>query len=198
MNWICRAFSKQAQLGLLAVLVGLGVQGPRAPEVQDRGTTAICSAISSADRVAGRTPATTRRTCYGPGEVPSTEHADAMIAVRQTRPRLGDACRNVYYHAVSFVVDASGSVSANFAFAGGRASGHLPLSTSDVTMIDRHAAYVSDAQIGSYEPIDADQGSGPLVCKLSSTFHFYCPVTDTLDQLCYTWVDRQCLRYLGT
>ena len=198
MHWMSRAISKQAQLALLAVLVGLGVQGPVLTNVQDIRTTTICSAINRGDQVAGRASGATRRTCYGPGEASSAAHADAMIAVREASPRLGHACRNVYFHLVTFVVDASGSVSATFDFAGGRASGQLPLATSDVIMIDRHAAYVSDAQIGSYEPVDAEQGSWPLVCKLSSTFHFYCPVTDTLDQLCYTWVDRQYLRHLGS
>jgi len=102
-------------------------------------------------------------------------------------PIVGEPCRDTHHYSVKFVVDTDGRLSAVFMLAGGTTSGSIHLSPSDVRLAATHDAYVTDVQLGSYEP-STGAGPGTLVCRLNPTFHFYCPVTDQMDQLCLTWV----------
>ena len=103
-------------------------------------------------------------------------------------PSVGEECRIVHRYPVTFTDDAGGGWRATFAFAGGAARGSLPVSEDDATRIAGRTAYVTDVQLGSYEPAHQTDGHGPLACRLEPTFHFYCPATGVLDRLCYTWV----------
>jgi hypothetical protein len=107
------------------------------------------------------------------------------VLVRDDRPYLGESCLNLYAHPAVVVVDPGGDPDAVFTLAGGATSGRLPLSQDDVRLAATHDGYVIDAQLGSYEEL-----GGRLVCRLSPTFHFYCPDTDALDRACITWVAR--------
>lgn len=103
-------------------------------------------------------------------------------------PRAGDPCGAQRSYPVTFTADADGGMTAAFDFAGGAARGSLPLSARDAALAATHTASVTDVQLGSYE------ASGPRrvpVCRLDATFHFFCPATGALDQLCYTWIVRR-------
>jgi hypothetical protein len=99
-------------------------------------------------------------------------------------PRVGDPCRAVHANPATFVTDGDGRVSAVFRFAGGAAEGRVPLDARGAGLADSHAASVADVRLGSYEA--AGRG-GAVECRLSGTFHFFCPATGAVDQLCVTW-----------
>lgn len=105
-------------------------------------------------------------------------------------PFLNEPCRSVHYYPVMFAESPGGDVEAVFDFAGGAFHGRRVLSAGDARLASSHDAYVTDVQLGTYEPADPSQPNSPLICRLDRTFHFLCPATGTLDQLCYTWVAR--------
>jgi hypothetical protein len=100
-------------------------------------------------------------------------------------PRVGDPCRAVHANPVTFITDGYGRVSAVFRFAGGAAEGRLPLDARGARLAASHAATVADVRLGSYE---ATGPGGAAECRLAGTFHFYCPATGAVDQLCVTWL----------
>lgn len=53
-------------------------------------------------------------------------------------------------------------------------------------MIAKNGAYVSDVQLGSYELADPASPNGDVTCRLSASWHFYCPALDAIDRLCLT------------
>jgi hypothetical protein len=112
-------------------------------------------------------------------------------SIHDTPPRPGEPCRNTHYYAVKFVTDSNGQIRAVFMLAGGMTSGSLDLSAADAQLVANHDAYVADVQLGSYEPSDPAEPKSEPVCRLNPTYHFYCPATDALDQLCLTWVPRR-------
>jgi hypothetical protein len=103
---------------------------------------------------------------------------------------LGRPCRRVRYYAISIAQDSAGGARAIFVFANGAARGSFPLSSEEASVLAARDAYVSDVQLGSYEPADPINAHGRLVCRLNPTDHFYCPATRTIDELCYTWATR--------
>jgi len=103
--------------------------------------------------------------------------------------RLGEACRSIHRYPAALDTDSAGHPTATFSFAGGAAHGSLPLSPTDAARLHTEVAYVWDAQLGSYEAADLRDPRSRLVCRLNPTFHFYCPPTDALDELCLTWAD---------
>jgi hypothetical protein len=117
------------------------------------------------------------------------QRGPAAVTPRDASPQTGEPCRSVHRYPVTLVEDAGGRARAVFAFAGGTAQGTLPLSSADVTRLRSYDAYVTDVQIGSYEPSPTDPHHRPE-CLLNPTYHFLCPGTDTLDQLCFTWINR--------
>jgi hypothetical protein len=96
----------------------------------------------------------------------------------------------VHRYLVTLGEDAGGLPRAVFSFAGGTTRGTLPLSSDEASRLSAYNAYVSDVQLGSYEPSNPADPARGLVCRLSPTFHFYCPATGALDQLCLTWSGR--------
>ena len=80
---------------------------------------------------------------------------------------------------------------AQFAFAGGAAQGARRLSPADIaTLVGHRAIFATDVQLGSYEQAPT-ANAGSLVCQVDPTYHFYCPTTDQLDRLCFTWTDGE-------
>lgn len=100
-------------------------------------------------------------------------------------PRTGAPCRAVHANPVTFTTGGDGRVVAVFRFADGAAEGRLPLDAAAARLAGSHAAWVADVRLGSYEPAGPGE---PPVCRLASTFHFYCPADGAVDQLCVTWV----------
>jgi hypothetical protein len=116
--------------------------------------------------------------------------APATVMVRDADPRRGEPCRDLYYYRVTFVEE-EGGVSASFTFAGGVGQASFPLSPDQLAMIADHTAYVTDVQLGSYEPGGQTESRTGLACRINPTYHSYCTATRGLDQFCYTWVRRQ-------
>jgi hypothetical protein len=122
------------------------------------------------------------RRSAGNGDAPSVR-----VSLRASNPHVGEPCEDVHYQRVDFILSSDGDVTAKFPVFGGLSVGTLSLSPEQAKMIETWDGYVADAQLGSYEP--AAQRGGP-VCHLNRTYHFYCPATHTLDQLCITWLPR--------
>jgi hypothetical protein len=99
------------------------------------------------------------------------------------QPTLGQRCQNTNNYPVTFTEDTGGGEFANFAFSGGAFKGR-ELTGKDIALPGTNDAYVTDVQQGSYEPSDPNNPSSPLDCKLDQTFHFFCPKTGNLDELC--------------
>jgi hypothetical protein len=118
------------------------------------------------------------------------EAAPTPTTPRDSGPHVGDPCRRLHEYPVTFTSTPDGSVQSHFAFAGGALHGSLSVPSADIRMIATHDAFVTDVQLGSYEPAGAADASGGLTCRLNPTYHFFCPSTATLDQICYTWVAR--------
>ena len=106
------------------------------------------------------------------------------------QPAASEPCRNTRHYPVEFVVSTNGQLMAVFMLAAGTTSGSIALSPADAQLAATHDAYVTDVQLGSYEPSTLAGSDRTLVCVLNPTFHFYCPVTNQMDQLCLTWVSR--------
>jgi hypothetical protein len=177
----------------LAALVAFVVQPGVAGEAGlDASANSDCPAAASLPAVTGQVLTFTGRLqCFQPGAPTfGTNVAPQDFVVRDSNPFLGESCQNVYYYPVSFSEAVSGGPWAVFAFAGQATAGTFPLSPGDATMIGGHDAYVSDVRLGSYELSNLNDPSSPLVCVLGSTFHWYCPATNTLEEFCYTWVDH--------
>jgi hypothetical protein len=126
----------------------------------------------------------------GAGARPRPETATTTLA-HDAPPMAGEPCRDTRHYPVKFVANANGQLMAAFMLAGGMTSGSLDLSPTDGQLAATHDAYVTDVQLGSYEPSTLTGSNGTLVCQLNPTFHFYCPATNQMDQLCLSWVSRQ-------
>ncbi len=113
----------------------------------------------------------------------------ADVLVRDPAPHLGEPCEDLHYYLVAFIQDTP-QVRAVFSFAGGTARGSLPLSPNQARMIGSADAYVTDVQLGTYEPLVPNAGQSSLSCRLDPTYHLYCPSTHAVDQLCLTWIHR--------
>jgi hypothetical protein len=95
-------------------------------------------------------------------------------------PRVGDPCRAVQTHPATFVAEPGGATSVVFDFAGGAARGRLPLGPP----ANAAPAFVTEVRLGSYE----SPGPGrPPACRVEGTYHFLCPATGSLDQICLTY-----------
>jgi hypothetical protein len=101
------------------------------------------------------------------------------------QPTLGQSCQNTNNYPVTFTEDAAGGEFASYSFSGGSFKGRQ-LTGSDLELPGTNDAYVTDLQFGSYEPSDPSNPGSPLACQLETTFHFFCPRTGVLDQLCLT------------
>lgn len=111
------------------------------------------------------------------GRPPATGAADVHGA--------GTPCRSTHRAPVRLVADASGGTEAVFSLAGGSLRGTVPVPEPAARELSAHGdLHVTDVQLGSYE---LDAPGGPIACRLDPTYHFYCPATDTLDQLCIEW-----------
>jgi hypothetical protein len=122
---------------------------------------------------------------------PLTALASGSVTSRPAHSPPGDHCQSVQYHPVTLAVDAAGHALAQFALAGGRATGSLPLSADDAARLDMDDAFVSDVQLGSYELSNPAGGASPPVCVLDPTYHLYCPATHLVGSLCLTWSARR-------
>jgi hypothetical protein len=169
-------------LSILASAVGIGV-------VSRPGHTGPSGETAAPCPVAGRSITVVAPVCFRrvtrfdrSGLTPGT------VLMRDRRPSLGEPCRNLYAHAAHVVIDANGDGVAIFTFAAGATTGRLPISAEEAKLAATRQPYMTDIQLGSYEP---GASTGVLVCRLNPTFHFYCPATDTLDSLCLTWVQRR-------
>jgi hypothetical protein len=128
--------------------------------------------------------------CFRPGGSTAFGNniAPANSVVREPNPQLGDPCQNIYNHQVQFTEDTSGNPQAVFAIFGDATTGSLPLSDADAAMMGTHDAFISDTQLGSYEPSNPNDPNSPLQCVLDPTYHFYCPATGVVGPPpCYTW-----------
>ena len=129
--------------------------------------------------------------CYRPGSSSGTpfgrDVAPANTQERLAAPSLGDPCRNTFHYDVRFTNDTSGNARANFSFAGGETAGSFALSDLDAQKMSTLDAFVTDVQLGTYEPSVATDPNSPLTCQINPTFHFYCPATGNVDEFCYTW-----------
>ncbi len=184
--------SSRAPLVALAVLAGLVFQAPADGAELHQGAGTDCpTGIPGLPEAAGRgQPSTDTVTCRGwGGQDFAVGTAPATAMVRYANPRVGEACADLHYYRVTFVEDAGG-IRASFAFAGGAGRGSFPLATDQVGMIATADGYVTDVQLGSYEPLTPSRREAVLMCRLNPTYHLYCPATQGLDQFCYTWVRR--------
>src|SRR5215469_7847298 len=130
-------------------------------------------------------------TCFRPGASTAfgTNVAPANSVVRQANPQVGDPCQNIYNHPVTFTENASGDPKAIFAIFGNATAGSLPLSDTDAAMMGTHDAFISDTQLGTYEPSNPNDPNSPVQCVLNPTYHFYCPATGVVGPPpCYTWI----------
>jgi len=114
--------------------------------------------------------------------------AGVLVEVRTRRPRAGAPCEDLQYHRVEFVAVGGGAEVARFALFGGLSQGTLALRADQVAMISSRDAYVADVQLGTYEP---RSDGGGLRCRLDPRYHFDCPTTRTLDQLCLVWTPKR-------
>jgi hypothetical protein len=103
-----------------------------------------------------------------------------------TVPKLGSTCWQMSLQPVTFAIQRDGRIQARFALAAGGIEGALPVEVGSIPS-NMPEAYVVDMRLGSYEPSDASDPTSPVVCRLASTWHFYCPVSQTLDRICLTW-----------
>jgi hypothetical protein len=130
--------------------------------------------------------------CFRPGGSSGAQFgqnvAPGNTQQRLAAPSLGDPCRNTFTYNVRFTNDTAGNAQARFAFAGGAAAGSFPLSDANAAMMGTHDAYITDVQLGTYEPSVATDPNSPLTCQINPTFHYFCPATGALDEFCYTWV----------
>lgn len=172
------------------LVVGLAVQGPVTRSDYDARSASICSAINGGQQVVRGSQRSTRWSCSVRSQPAGGVHVIAIVSVREVVPHLGDPCQNIYYYPVTFSASDDGGVYGTFEFAGGKTSGRLPLSHSEADLIVTHAAYVSDATVGSFELPDPERAGDALVCRLSTTYHFYCPANDLVDDFCFTWIRR--------
>ena len=182
-----------ASLALLALLVGVAGQAPANEQGTGASDATRCRITSGeSSQSAGASVMVVTPGCWpSVARFQGSDIVPVVVMVRDPRPRVGEPCRDLHSYAVQFTADADGRRAGVFAFAGGATSGSLPLTTEQAMLVADHRAYVTDVQLGSYEPIDNVDQSGRLTCRLDRTFHFYCPATDGLDQLCFTWVARR-------
>ncbi|HXM57355.1 MAG TPA: hypothetical protein VOB72_18300 [Candidatus Dormibacteraeota bacterium] len=159
-----------------------------------------CPAVTAVPAALGKVVAFTGSlTCFRPGGGSGAAFgknvAPADVEQRLPNPQLGDPCQNTYYYRVSFSNDTGGNAAAIFAFAGGATSGTFGIGSTyftqaDADMMGTHDGYVTDVQLGTYEPSNASDSNSPLTCQLKPTYHFFCPATGQLDQFCFTWVNH--------
>jgi hypothetical protein len=178
---------------LLAALAALGVFTLQPAAT---GRAALSDIANVTCPVADGMPAVTGQvlqftgslSCYRPGG--HQQFGDQVnpgnTTVRDPTPTLGEPCRNVFNYPVAFTEADSGAAMGIFNFAGGATSGNRALSPDDAAQIGTHDFYVTDVQLGSYEPSVATDPNSPLTCQINPTYFFYCPATRTVDQFCFT------------
>jgi hypothetical protein len=189
------AASRRSLVAALAVLTAFVLQpGEAARAGIDDTTTPECPAAAALPAKIGQVlDFTGQLQCFRPGGVTpfGSNVAPASSVVRKDNPQLGDPCQNIYYHPVTFTEDTSpsGNPTAIFSILGNATTGRL--SVTDASMIGTHDAFVSDTQLGSYEPSNPNDPNSPLQCVLNPTFHFYCPATGVIGPpLCFTWKEH--------
>ncbi len=156
----------------------------------DDGQNPNCPAVTALPAVTGKVfELTGQLSCYRPGGSKpfGVDVAPGNTQQRLVNPRVGDPCRNTYTHNVRFSEDTGGNPQAIFASFGGVTAGSRPLTALDGAMMGTHDAYVTDVQLGSYE-LSNPSDPNSLICVLDPTYHYFCPGTGQLDELCYAWL----------
>lgn len=174
----------------LAAAVGLVAQTPNPSGERVRNAVVGCPTdVRDLLSMVGSRTTTTVATCDGR----HGQDVEAHVLVRDAAPGLGEPCEDLRFYPVTFV-ETPGGWNASFAFADGATRGGLPLPADDWRMIESNDAYVADVQLGSFEPRTAGDHKTALLCRIDPTYHFYCPTSRALDQLCVTWVRRSARR----
>jgi hypothetical protein len=114
-----------------------------------------------------------------------TNVSGVRVTLRDRRPYAGEPCANLEFNGVAITVGGDGAT-ARFAAFGGLSQGTFRVPPDQVAMIGTETAYVVDVQLGTYEEATPNESHGP-VCGADPTFHFDCPTTRELDQLCLVW-----------
>jgi hypothetical protein len=185
-----RLLARLLAFGIGVSALWFGVLNHTGSTASRAGGPAFCRSASGPAQTAGGTFGTV----IGPSCFQHAARFDrsgltpGTILMRDARPLPGEPCRNLYAHAADVVTGPDGIAAAVFTFAGGAATGRLPFSAEEVQLAATRQPYMTDVQLGSYEPAGR---SGVLSCQLNPTFHFYCPTTNALDSLCLVWVDRR-------
>jgi hypothetical protein len=186
-------------LAALVAALGFALQPAAAGHAGlDDSQNPSCPAATAVPAALGKVVAFTGSlTCFRPGGSSGAAFgknvAPADVQERLPNPQLGDPCQNTYHYRVSFSNDTGGNAAGIFAFAGGATSGTFGIGSKYFTQADADRmgtadAFVTDAQLGTYEPSNASDPNSPLTCQLKDTFHFICD--GQLDQFCFEWVDH--------
>ena len=162
----------------------------------DDSSNPDCPIVQGVPSAIGKVVVNGSLSCWRPGGSSGAKFgsniAPASVQPRLPDPSLGDPCRNIDYYPVTFTNDTAGNAAAQFSFAGGKTGGSFPegsqyFTADDAEKMATYDAYVTDVQVGTYEPSNAADPKSPLTCQLSSTFQFFCPETGQIDQFCFTW-----------
>lgn len=182
---------RTALLAAMIALAGFGLQPATTGRAGLGDFDPSCPAVTSVPANMGKVlNYTGTLTCYRPGGsvVFGKDVAPPDRQVRVDQPKLGDECRDIFNHRVRFSEDTGGNWQGIYAILGNATEGSNPINADDAAMMGTHDAFVTDVQLGSYEPSNpADQNSA-LQCELNPTFHFFCPNTGNLDELCFSWL----------
>lgn len=184
---------KRSFVAVLAALTAFVLQpGMTGRAVIDDTFNPDCPAVTALPAKVGQVlNFTGQLTCFRPGGSTAfgTNVAPANSVVREANPQVGDSCQNIYNHPVTFTEDATGNPKAIFAIFGNATAGSLPLADTDSAMMGTHDAFISDTQLGTYEPSNPNDPNSPPQCVLNPTYHFYCPATGVVGPPpCYSWV----------
>lgn len=187
------AVSKRLLVAILAAITAFAMQpGIASRAAIDDTFNPDCPAVTALPSKIGQVlNFTGQLTCFRPGGSTAFGNnvAPADSVVREPNPQLGDPCQNIYNHQVTFTEDTNGNPKAIFAIFGNATAGSLPLSDADAAMMGTHDAFISDTQLGTYEPSNPNDSTSPLTCVLNPTYHFYCPATGVVGPPpCYTWL----------
>jgi hypothetical protein len=179
----------------VALVVGVASQTPAQQALRSADDTSHCSAEMTAILAHAGWPSAPGRTftCSAMDGDPGDQ--SVRVTVRDRTPRPGEPCADLGFDRVAFATSSDG-VTASFALFDGRSHGTVRLSPEQAAMSNTQAAYAVDALVGTYEGLAGNETSR-LVCSLNPTYHFDCPTTHQLDQLCLVWVRRQPLETDG-